>query len=129
VVSDPLSIENACDRINVGSRTISGEPQKEEAPGAGTPNASAHHQGISERQADMSVSTLADENDTELKDRALVCLDELRRQQEQARYHRLFYMRLARQYGATYREIGESLGITLQAARQTLIAAGDEVAP
>ncbi|MGV5046861.1 hypothetical protein [Rhodococcus pyridinivorans] len=77
----------------------------------------------------MSVATLSGESDTELKDRALVCLDELRRQQEQARFHRLFYMRLARQYGATYREIGECLGISLQAARQTLIAAGDEVAP
>src|SRR5690606_6991099 len=85
VVIGQLSNEDPSDRINVGSQPLLVDPTRE-APGAPTPDASAHHQDSSERQADMSVPTLADENEAELKDRALVCLDELRRQQERARY-------------------------------------------
>lgn len=62
-----------------------------------------------------------DEETRDLKSYALLILDEVAKRQERNRLHRAYYMRLARQHGATYREIGESLGIGVPAVREYLI--------
>lgn len=75
----------------------------------------------------MSLPTHEDTPDTEddLKSYALTILDEVAKRQERARLHRAYYMKLARDNGATYREIGEALGITIPSVRDALIRIGD----
>ena len=68
----------------------------------------------------MSVYTPADIDPDHLKDYALDILDEVHKQQESLRFHRVRYMQLARQYGASHREIGERLGVTPHAVMHAL---------
>ena len=59
---------------------------------------------------------------------ALQMLDELRKQQHKIRYHKLYFMRLARDHGASFDEIGAAFGVTGEAVRMFLRRAGDSEA-
>lgn len=57
---------------------------------------------------------------------ALDMLDVIRKRQHEIRHHKLYYARIARQYGASYDEIGDALGVTGEGVRKMLYRAGDE---
>lgn len=57
---------------------------------------------------------------TQEREYALEMLDVIRRQLHQIRYHKLYFARVARDNGATYREIGEAFGVTEAAVRKML---------
>lgn len=59
---------------------------------------------------------------------ALEMLDALRRDQDKIRHHKLFYMRIARENGALFDEIGAAFGVTGDAVRMALRRAGDSEA-
>ena len=54
------------------------------------------------------------------KDHAVALLDASRKAYDDARLNRLRYMRFGRQYGMTYAEIGEILGISATGVRMAL---------
>lgn len=62
----------------------------------------------------------------ELAERALTMLSVIRKQQETARMHRLYYMKLARKYGCSFADIGESLGMTESGARKFIERSGSQ---
>lgn len=68
----------------------------------------------------MAVTQSIEAPPRELAERALTMLSVLRKQQETTRLHRLYYMQLARKYGCSYADIGESLGMTESGARKFL---------
>lgn len=68
----------------------------------------------------MAVSQSIESSPGELREHALVMLDELRKIQERSRLHRIYYMRLARQYGCTNHDIGGALGVSEAAVRAML---------
>lgn len=74
----------------------------------------------------MSVSPVTDMSTSDDKRQALELLAILRQRQEATRLHRIHYMRLARQYGATNFEIGAELGVSEAAVRGMLKRAGDD---
>lgn len=57
---------------------------------------------------------------------ALEMLDGIAKQQDKIRYHKLYFARIAREHGASYREIGDALGLTGPAIRSMLRRAGEE---
>ncbi|MFC9767755.1 hypothetical protein [Rhodococcus jostii] len=65
-----------------------------------------------------------DFSDETAREHALVLLGEVDRRLEQARLHRIYYMRLARAYGCSYDQIGAELRITGAAVRAALARAG-----
>ena len=73
----------------------------------------------------MSVTTPSDEHAPNLKDHAIALLDSARHAYDTARINRIRYMTLGRQYGMTYSEIGEVLGISADGVRMALKRAGD----
>lgn len=69
-----------------------------------------------------------DRTNVRSEERRLIALDYITRAVDdlaRAAQSRLEYMRLARQYGATYREIATACGVTEQAARMLLKRHGD----
>ncbi|MFC9769330.1 hypothetical protein [Rhodococcus jostii] len=73
---------------------------------------------------DRAHGQVGDVSDETMREHVLILLDELRRRQEQARLHRIYYMQLARRYGCTYDAIGEALGITGRGAELFLDRTG-----
>lgn len=57
---------------------------------------------------------------------ALEMLSDLRKRQDQIRYHKLFYARIAHDNGASYEEIGRAFDVTGAAIRMMLKRAGEE---
>lgn len=66
----------------------------------------------------MSVSTHTVTASPDLKQRAIAMLEDIHRREWECRLHRVHYIRLARQYGVTFDEIGAALGITGAGARK-----------
>lgn len=63
-------------------------------------------------------------NYVELRERLLVTLDEISKQQDRLRYNRIRRILDARAAGCTWHQIGEALGVTEGAARQVINRAG-----
>lgn len=57
---------------------------------------------------------------------ALEMLDGIAKQQGKLRYQKLYFARIAREHGASYREIGDALGLTGPAIRSMLRRAGEQ---
>jgi hypothetical protein len=76
------------------------------------------HPTPAEGEADMSVSTHTVTASPELKRRAIEMLEDIHRREWECRLHRVHYIKLARQYGVSFEEIGRALGITGAGARK-----------
>lgn len=61
----------------------------------------------------------------ERREKLLVTLGEISRQQDRLRYNRVRSIFEARDIGCTWNQIGEALGVTEGAARQVVNRAGD----
>lgn len=67
-----------------------------------------------------------DDKSTTERQFALEMLDVIRKRQQEIRFHKLYYARIAREHGATFDEIGDALGVTGAGVRKMLHRAGDE---